>query len=92
MTITVRLPRTKQAALVRLAKTRGRTQSDLVRHAIELLLERETAAEAPKSPYQALAHLIGSVDSGGKSVLFESTGRRFAAIVQEKARARRRSR
>jgi hypothetical protein len=92
MTITVRLPRTKHAALLRLAKTKGRTQSDLVRGAIEHLLETEAAGQSPKSPYEAIAHLIGCVDSGGKAVLSESTGRRFAAILQEKARARRRSR
>ena len=92
MAITVRLPRAKQAVLARLAKTKGRTTSDVVRHAIELLLERETAGESPRGPYDAVAHLIGCADSGGKIALSESTGRRFAAIVQEKARARRRSR
>ena len=92
MTITVRLPRTKQAALLRLAKTKGRTQSDLVRGAIEHLLETEANGKIPKSPYEAIAHLIGCADSGGKTVLSEATGRRFAGIVEEKARARRRSR
>jgi hypothetical protein len=92
MTITVRLPRTKQAALLRLAKTKGQTQSDLVRGAIERLLETAAAGENPKSPYEAIAHLIGCADSGGKAVLAESTGRRFAAMVGEKARAGRRSR
>jgi Arc/MetJ-type ribon-helix-helix transcriptional regulator len=92
MTISVRLPRIQQAALVRLAKTKGRTQSDLVRDAVELLLETESGGETPKSPYEAMAHLIGCADSGGKEALSESTGRRFAAMMEEKARARRRSR
>ena len=92
MTITVRLPRAKQAALARLAKTRGRTKSDVVRQAIELLLERETAGETPKGPYETVAHLIGCADSGGKVPLSESTGRRFAALVKERANARRHSR
>ena len=92
MTITVRLPRAKQAALARLAKTSGRTKSDVVRDAIDSLLEREKAGEPPKGAYEAVAHLIGCADSGGKEVLSESTGRRFAALLKEKVRARRRSR
>jgi hypothetical protein len=89
MAITVRLPRAKQAALARLAKTKGQTKSHVVRDAIELLLEREATGETPKGPYETIAHLIGCADSGGKETLSESTGRSFAALMKEKARARR---
>jgi hypothetical protein len=46
------------------------------------------SSDIPKSPFEAIAHLIGCADSGGETVLSESTGRRFAAIVEEKAHAR----
>jgi len=92
MTITVRLPRAKEAALARLAKTKGQTKSNVVRHAIDLILQGETAGATPKGPYEAMAHLIGCADSGGTEVLSESTGRRFAALMKERARARRHSR
>jgi hypothetical protein len=92
MTISVRLPRAKQIALARLAKTRGRTQSELVRRAIDLFLEGEEGAGDQNRPYASIAHLVGCADSGGRTALSEATGRRFAALVQEKARARRDSR
>jgi Arc/MetJ-type ribon-helix-helix transcriptional regulator len=92
MTITVRLPRAQQAAIARLAKARRQTKSHIVRSAIELLLEREAAGGRPKGAYETVAHLIGCADSGGKKTLSESTGRRFAALTKEKARARRPSR
>ena len=67
-------------------------KSDVVRDAIELPLEREARGEAPKGAHDAVAQPIGCADSGGKEVLSESTGRRFAGLMKEKARARRRSR
>jgi predicted DNA-binding protein len=84
----MRLPRAKQAALVRLAKKTGRTPSDLVRDAIELLLETEARDKSVRTPYETVAHLIGCADSGGKTALSEATGRRFAAMVEEKTRRR----
>jgi hypothetical protein len=92
MAISVRLPRSKQTALARLAKTKGRSQSDLVRDAIDLLLGAGAKSERTEGPYESIAHLIGCADSGGREALSEKTGRRFAAMVQAKAHARRRSR
>jgi len=91
MTITVRLLRAQQAALARLTKTRGQTKSDVVRDAIELLLEREAAEREPMGSHETVAHLIGCANSG-KEVLSESTGRRFAALMKERARSQRRHR
>lgn len=93
MTLSVRLPRTKQVALARLAKTKGRSKSDLIRDAIDLLLESTAAkSETPLSAYQSIVHLIGCGASGGRETLSENTGRRFAALVRERARVRRGSR
>jgi predicted DNA-binding protein len=92
MTISVRLPRAKQAALARLAKTRGCSKSDLVRDAIDLLIDGAPKAQGAGTAYELLAPQIGRGDSGGRAALSEHTGRRFTELVREKALVRRHAR
>jgi predicted DNA-binding protein len=92
MTFSVRLPRAKQAALARLAKAKGRSKSDLVRDAIDLLIEGGPKAQGAGTAYELLAPQIGCGDTGGRETLSEQTGRRFTALVREKARVRRHTR
>jgi hypothetical protein len=78
------------AALVkRVARERGLSKSEVVRMAIANLREQ---AEQPSGvrPSVALAHLIGSWDSGGMQ-LSERTGERFAQMLLEDRKRRRQS-
>jgi hypothetical protein len=89
MPFSVRLDSKTEMVVKRLARRRNQSQSEVVREAIAAF-EREHAleSESPGGAWRALEHLVGIVDSGG-SRLSEDTGRRFAALVRTKARARR---
>ncbi len=77
MTITVRLDASTEACLLRLARRKGLSKSELVREAVHILAQEEEsrAARRPR-PYEAIAHLIGSV-RGGPPNLSERTGVRL---------------
>jgi len=72
----------------RLAKQRKQTKSEVIRDALGALADQEKGANGKKRPYDLMAHLIGSVDSGGAN-LSERTGERFAKLLREKAHGRR---
>jgi hypothetical protein len=74
------------AFLERIARQTGRTKSQVVREALEILRVR-SAREHRARPAEIMADLIGVWDSGGAR-LSERTGERFAQILQEKAHAR----
>jgi hypothetical protein len=74
--------------LTRLAVQSHRRISDVVREAVELYVCSVESKEDVVTPYDRMAHLIGRVTSGGPSRSVH-TGRQFAALLQEKRRARR---
>lgn len=88
MPMSVRLDARTERLVNRLAKTRSQTKSEVIREAIMELARRETGRKDGKRPYDAIAHLIGCVDSGGAK-LSEKTGKKFVAFLRDKARARR---
>jgi hypothetical protein len=88
MITTLRLPAETEALVRRIAKRTGRSKSRVIRDALALLAEREAAEEGEERPYQVVAHLIGSVDSGGQR-LSERTGQRFARLLADRRRGRR---
>jgi Arc/MetJ-type ribon-helix-helix transcriptional regulator len=90
MPFSVRLDPKTESAVARLARRRRQSKSDVVRDALRAL-ERDDAATASGRPVDALAHLIGVVDSGD-GTLSENTGDRFRALLIEKAHARRATR
>jgi hypothetical protein len=81
-TITVRLDRETRLTLARIAHRRRISVSDVVRAAIEAVVNRE---EAASSPYETIADLIGVVRGGDPERSTEG-GRRFAAILQGRRR------
>ena len=85
--LSVRIDPQTAAFLERVARERGLTKSEVVRQAL-LYLHQRTARTAAQTPYERMAHLIGSMDSGGMQ-LSERTGERFARMLQEEKRAKR---
>lgn len=81
--LSVRVDPSTAAFLDRLARESGRNKSDVVREALEALRKRG-ARRAAVPPAEAMAHLIGCWDSGGKR-LSERTGERFAQLLREKS-------
>ena len=67
--------------LERVARQTGRTKSEVVREALEMLRAHGTRI-AVKRPAEAMAGLIGCWDSSGAR-LSERTGERFARLLQE---------
>jgi hypothetical protein len=60
----------------------------VIREAIRQLASRDLWVEKTPRPYEAVKRLIGSVDSGGLH-LSKGTGRPLAALLAQRARARR---
>jgi hypothetical protein len=84
-TLNVRIDEQTAFFVADLASRTGRSKSDIVREALEAFHGRERAAL--KTPAEAMAHLIGSWDSGGLD-LSERTGERFAQILAQKGKTR----
>jgi len=83
--LSVRLDRETEGLLGRLAKKKGRRKSDVVREALIALADRESLATEPDRPYQALAHLIGTV-RGDRSDLSARTGEAFRRLLAGRRR------
>jgi hypothetical protein len=90
-TISIRLGAEHARFLEIVAARSGKTKSQVVRDALNVLHQRQGQDLVDESPYQRLAHLIGCFDSGGQA-LSEKTGERFAELLKEQSRhvARRR--
>lgn len=82
--LTLRLDPKTRERIKRIARRKQVPVSDVVRQAIDALVEREERLE---SPYEAMADLLG-VAHGGDPKRSSRTGRRFAEIL--KARRSRR--
>jgi Arc/MetJ-type ribon-helix-helix transcriptional regulator len=72
--------------LERLARESGRSRSEVVREALETL-RSQSARRKAAPPAEAMAHLIGCWDSGGKR-LSERTGEHFAQMLRGKTNGR----
>ena len=79
--VSIRLDDETESLLRRLARSRGQTRSALMRDAVAVLAERESAGVDPlRRPYEAMSHLIGCV-RGGPSDLSTRTGERFRRLL-----------
>jgi Arc/MetJ-type ribon-helix-helix transcriptional regulator len=87
MPMTVRLSARTERAVNALARRRRQTRSDVVRDALDHYTATNAAAGRGR-PYDAWLDVIGVVSAGTRD-RGRTTGERFAAIVREKARARR---
>lgn len=87
MVTTLRLPAETETLLRRMSHRTGKSKSAVIREAIALLAEREAASTKRTRPYEAIAHLVGCVDSGGRE-LSEQTGKQLTELLRAR-RARR---
>ena len=81
--ISVRVSERTRREVARLARASRRTESAVVREAIEDYVERAPATR----PYEALQDVIGMV-KGGPSDLSERTGEKFRALLLARRAAR----
>jgi hypothetical protein len=84
--LNIRIDAETAAFLDRTARERGLTKSEVVRQALATLRKKKTPGTAA-TPYELMAHLIGSWDSGGMQ-LSQRTGERFARMLLEKKNAK----
>lgn len=82
MITTVRLPAETEALVRRIAKRTGQSKSEVIRDALALLAERDGGGDVTR-PYDAVAHLVGCVDSGGLN-LSERTGEGFRRLLEKR--------
>lgn len=82
--MSVRISERTRRQVARLARASGRTESAVVREAIEDYVGRTP----PLRPYEALQDVIGMVE-GGPADLSERTGERFRTLLAARRAARR---
>lgn len=88
MPLTVRVDLKTERMLERLARQRGRTKSEVMRDAINVLAKSVEAQEEAEHPYEKVRDLIGCVH-GGPTDLSVRTGDAFRQVL---ARRRKMSR
>jgi Arc/MetJ-type ribon-helix-helix transcriptional regulator len=88
MPMTVRLSAKTERAVNALARRRRQTRSDVVRDALEHYTATSGADAGGGRPYDAWLDVIGVIHTGARD-RGRTTGEQLAAIVREKARARR---
>jgi hypothetical protein len=88
MALTVRLSPKTERALRALAKRRRLSRSDVVREALERYDASESGTATRRGPYDAWFDVLGVVALGVRDPA-RTTGEQMAAIVLERARARR---
>lgn len=64
MPTSVRLDPETEALLHRLARSSGRTKSEVIREALQRMAAATTEAAEPESLYQAIEDLVGIADDG----------------------------
>ena len=89
MLATVRLDLATERVLARLARSSGRTRSDVIREAILHLAKRSPAPANDESLYASVADLIG-VARGGPPDLSVRSGEKLRSLLSERARSPRR--
>jgi hypothetical protein len=85
MPLTVRVDQKTERLIQRLARKRGRSKSDVIRDAIDILAKRAQEQELTERPYEAVRDLVGGV-RGGPSDLSEQPGDRFRRMLQDRPR------
>ena len=85
--LNIRIDAETASFLDRIAREQGLTKSEIVRQALAVLRKQKRPAAAA-TPFERMAPLIGSWDSGGMN-LSERTGERFARMLQENKNANR---
>lgn len=85
MPTSVRLDDRTRRLLKKLMRSRRKTQSEIIREAIEALARTEESNADELSPYRRVEDLIGCV-SGGPADLSENTGRKFAELLAARRR------
>lgn len=83
MPLTVRIDTTTERLIERLARTSGRTKSEVVREAIGVLAKQAEGRDKTDRPYEVIRDLIGSVQ-GGPPDLSVHTGKAFRRLVTSK--------
>ena len=81
--ISVRVSERAHREVARLARATGRTESSVVREAIEAYVVGE-----PATPYESMQDVIGLV-TDGPTDLSEKTGEKFRALLLSRAKRRR---
>jgi predicted DNA-binding protein len=84
MTLSLRLEEKTKRRLSRYARARGLSQSEVVRQAIDALLNRQDTTKGT-TLYERMKDVIGSVHSG-RGDLSQNTGDQFYEILLEKKR------
>ncbi len=87
MGLSVRLPAQLERVVVRVAKRRGQSRSEVIRSAIVALEQEEQSSQRVKTPYEAMKHLLGCA-SGGPPDLSERSGAKFQTLLQRRRAAR----
>ena len=87
MPVSVRLDPKTEELVARLARKKGRTKSEVIRQAIQVLAETQEEGKKPLRPYDAIAHLIGCA-RGGPRDLSEQTGQKFRHLLLKQGRPR----
>lgn len=85
MTASVRLDTETETLLRRLARTSGRTKSDILREAVVRLTEEHAASSSADSPYALIADLVGIAQGGPRDVA-RGHKRAFRDALSNKAR------
>jgi hypothetical protein len=84
MPTSVRLDPETERLIARLSRTMRRTKSQVIRDAIGRFAREEAATRpTPRTPYDALEHLIG-VAGGGPPDLSVRTGDKFRRLVRRR--------
>lgn len=82
--VTVRLDEATRRRVARLASRKGVSTSEVIREAIQALVERH---EASASPYEGVADLIGAVH-GGDPKRSVGGGRQFMRLLKDRRKRR----
>ena len=87
-TISIRLDAETAAALERLAREQGKSKSEIVREALSQHAKRNgKRSQRGETLYDKIKDIIGSC-SGGPSDLSVDSGKKYAAMLWERKRAR----
>ena len=87
-TLSIRLDARTASTVDRVAAQTGKTKSEIVREALAEYVEKVEEQSNSERPYDKVAHLIGSCDSGGMQ-LSTRGGEKFAQMLLEERDARR---
>ena len=80
--LSVRLDAERRRAIARVARARNITPSDLVRSAVDALIQSTSASVRP---YDAWKHVLGKAE-GLPPDLSENTGTKFAELLKRRRR------